>query len=133
MEDLLTNLKGYILTIAPAVVSVVTMIVSLVTSIKKCKDVATDSLSETRRLQKATSNVMTNMSTVLAENYELKAKLSQNCISNTESINYILEELKCINELKISLETQNKLIEEQNKEIDKLKRELATVNKTLEA
>lgn len=74
----------YIMIYGPVLVSVITMITTVVVSIKRCKAVSNDSLKETKLLKQSMQEITDNVSAVmkqneilLKENAELKGNMNK--------------------------------------------------------
>lgn len=77
MEELLENITTYIALYGPIVVSIVGSIATIVTSIKRVKNIQNDASIETRRMQREMVKTQELCNEVLKQNTELKKELSQ--------------------------------------------------------
>lgn len=130
MEELLQNFATYLVAIGPALASCIGAVVSIITAIKKCKEVSEDSLKETKEIKTSTNAMISQMKSVLEENTTLKEKVIEVTNAYAQQNSYLQLENNKLNEEIALLKEQQNLIEEMKKENEILKaQQTAILNK----
>lgn len=83
--DTLDAITQAILTYGPAVVSIVTMVCTVIISIKKVASTTKDSLAEVKEIKKTNEELKSDMGALIQENAELKKELRK-CVNRFDHI-----------------------------------------------